>query len=49
MKNCQWLKPRLVAQIAFTEWTADQHLRHASFVGLREDKEAPEILREYLV
>ena len=38
MKNCQRLKPRLVAQIEFTEWIADQHLRHANFVGLREDK-----------
>ena len=46
IKNCHWLKPRLVAQIEFTEWTPDAHLRHASFIGLRDDKEAREIVRE---
>jgi ATP dependent DNA ligase-like protein len=38
MKNCVWLKPELVPQIEFTEWTPDGHLRHSKFVGLREDK-----------
>ena len=46
MKNCVWLKPQLVAQIEFTEWTPDSHLRHSMFVGLREDKEAREVVRE---
>jgi ATP-dependent DNA ligase len=46
MKNCVWLKPELVAQIEFTEWTPDGHLRHSKFVGLREDKDAREIVRE---
>jgi bifunctional non-homologous end joining protein LigD len=46
MKECQWLKPELVAQIEFTEWTPDGHLRHSSFAGLRDDKEAREIRRE---
>jgi bifunctional non-homologous end joining protein LigD len=46
MKNCVWLKPELVAQIEFTGWTADGHLRHSKFVGLREDKDAREVLRE---
>jgi bifunctional non-homologous end joining protein LigD len=46
MKECRWLKPLLVAQIEFTEWTPDGHLRHASFAGLRDDKEAREIIRE---
>jgi ATP-dependent DNA ligase len=45
MKNCVWLKPELVAQIEFTEWTRDGHLRHSKFVGLREDKEAREVVR----
>jgi len=36
MKNCVWLKPELIAQIEFTEWTPDGHLRHSKFVGLRE-------------
>jgi ATP-dependent DNA ligase len=35
-----------VAQIEFTEWTPDGHLRHSRFVGLREDKEAREVVRE---
>jgi DNA ligase D-like protein (predicted ligase) len=46
MKNCVWLKPELVAQIEFTEWTPDGHLRHSKFIGLREDKEAREVKRE---
>jgi DNA ligase D-like protein (predicted ligase) len=36
MKNCVWLKSELVAQIEFTEWTPDGHLRHSKFIGLRE-------------
>ena len=46
IKNCVWLKPELVAQIGFTEWTPDGHLRHSRFVGLREDKAAREVVRE---
>jgi ATP-dependent DNA ligase len=46
MKNCVWLKPQLVAQIEFTEWTPDGHLRHSKFVGLREDKAARKVVRE---
>jgi bifunctional non-homologous end joining protein LigD len=46
MKNCRWLKPELVAQIEFAEWTPDGHLRHSTFVGLRDDKEAREVRRE---
>jgi DNA ligase D-like protein (predicted ligase) len=46
MKECRWLKPELVAQIEFTEWTPDGHLRHSSFAGLRDDKEARKITRE---
>jgi ATP-dependent DNA ligase len=46
MKNCVWLKPELVAQIEFTEWTPDGHLRHSKFVGLRDDKDPREVVRE---
>jgi ATP-dependent DNA ligase len=46
MKNCIWLEPELVAQIEFAEWTPDNHLRHSKFIGLREDKEAREVVRE---
>ena len=41
-----WVEPRLVAEVAFTEWTADGRLRHPSFIGLREDKPAREVRRE---
>jgi bifunctional non-homologous end joining protein LigD len=37
-KNVTWLAPRLVAQIAFQEWTADRKLRQPAFLGLRDDK-----------
>jgi bifunctional non-homologous end joining protein LigD len=46
MKECVWLKPKLVAQIEFTEWTPDGHLRHAKYVGLRPDKKARDVVRE---
>jgi bifunctional non-homologous end joining protein LigD len=36
----QWLKPKLVAEVKFSEWTADRRLRHPVFVGWREDKKA---------
>ena len=39
MASCRWLKPVLVAQIQFVEWTPDNHLRHSRFVGMREDQE----------
>ena len=47
MKNCTWLKPEVVAQIEFAEtWTPDAHLRQSAFVGLREDKDPREVVRE---
>jgi bifunctional non-homologous end joining protein LigD len=46
MKQCRWLKPRLVAQIEFTEWTDGDRLRHSRFAGLREDKNPEEVTRE---
>jgi bifunctional non-homologous end joining protein LigD len=42
----QWLKPKLVAQVSFTEWTNYGLLRHATFEGLREDKSPREVVRE---
>ena len=41
-----WVEPELVAQIAFMEWTGDGRLRHPSFLGLRFDKSAREVVRE---
>ena len=46
MKECTWLKPKLVAQIEFAEWTVEDHLRHAKFVALRTDKPAREVRKE---
>ena len=46
MAEMVWVKPKLVAQIRFVEWTNDGHLRHASFLGLRIDKRASETRRE---
>lgn len=46
MKKIQWLRPKLVAQIEFTEWTRGNHLRHSRFVGLRSDKSASEVMKE---
>jgi len=47
MAECRWLKPVLVAQFEFVEWTSDQHLRHSRFMSLREDKNAKDVRREY--
>src|SRR4051794_36367027 len=41
-----WVNPRFVVQVAFTEWTADNRLRHPSFLGIREDKNVAEVVRE---
>src|SRR5271155_1419315 len=46
MLECRWLKPQLVGQFEFVEWTSDGHLRHSKFVGLREDKKAKDVWRE---
>jgi bifunctional non-homologous end joining protein LigD len=46
MKELCWLKPKLVAQISFTEWTNYGLLRHATFEGLRDDKTPHAVIRE---
>ena len=46
MREMQWLKPRVVVQIRFVEWTAEGHLRHAAFLGLRSDKPPGDVVRE---
>jgi DNA ligase D-like protein (predicted ligase) len=43
-----WVEPTVVAQVAFMEWTPDGRLRHPSFLGLRNDKPAREVVREEL-
>jgi bifunctional non-homologous end joining protein LigD len=46
-KGVHWIRPELVAEIAFTEWSKDGALRHPSFQGLRADKKARDVVREY--
>ncbi|GAA0520991.1 ATP-dependent DNA ligase [Saccharopolyspora subtropica] len=44
--GAHWVAPELVAQVGFTEWTADGRLRHPRFSGLREDKRPSDVVRE---
>ena len=46
MKQCVWVKPELVCQVRFAEWTRDGHLRQPAYMGLREEKKAREVKRE---
>jgi bifunctional non-homologous end joining protein LigD len=46
MKKLRWLKPELVAQVEFTDWTDANHLRHSRFAGLRDDKDPREVVKE---
>jgi len=45
-EKTHWVKPSLVAQVRFTEWTADGSLRHPVYLGLRDDKKAASVRRE---
>ena len=42
----RWVKPALVCDVSFTEWTPDDHIRHPSFKGMRLDKPASSVRRE---
>jgi bifunctional non-homologous end joining protein LigD len=46
MRFYNWIRPTLVCQVRFTEWTRDNHLRQPVFLGLREDKSPSEVVRE---
>ena len=46
MRKFTWVNPKLVCQIKFSEWTRDLKLRQPVFVGLREDKDSREVVRE---
>ena len=41
-----WVKPKLVANFEFLEWTDSNHVRHIKFVGLRSDKDPLDVIRE---
>src|SRR3954471_12243616 len=45
-RNAHWVKPRLVAEVEFTEWTSDGRVRHPSLKGFRDDKRPEEVARE---
>jgi bifunctional non-homologous end joining protein LigD len=45
-RRSHWVEPKLVAEVAFTEWTGDGILRHPTFQGLREDKSPSDVVRE---
>jgi bifunctional non-homologous end joining protein LigD len=46
MKRCVWIKPIVICEVKFTEWTRDDRLRHPAFIGLREDKSPTDVVRE---
>ncbi len=45
-RDARWVKPELVVEVGFSEWTRDSRLRHPRYLGLREDKPAREVVRE---
>jgi bifunctional non-homologous end joining protein LigD len=47
-RGAHWIRPELVAEIEFTEWTRDGRMRHPSFLGLRPDKPPQSVVRETL-
>jgi bifunctional non-homologous end joining protein LigD len=46
LRETKWTEPKMIAEVAFTEWTSDGSIRHPSFQGLREDKNPKEVVRE---
>jgi ATP-dependent DNA ligase len=49
MAECHRLKPQLVAQIEYADWTDVNHLRHSKFIALRDDQAAKDVRREVKV
>ena len=45
-REVHWVQPKLVAEVGFTEWTAEGKLRHPRFLGLRDDKKPKDVVRE---
>ena len=46
LRGPRWVRPELVAELEFGEWTHDDRLRHPSYLGLRDDKAASEVTRD---
>ena len=49
MMKLKWVKPKVVVEGAFVEWTRDGFLRHPKFVGIRDDKKARDVIRELAI
>jgi ATP-dependent DNA ligase len=47
MEKCVWVRPEVVAQIEFLEWTEGDHLRHSKFAGMRDDKDPWSVVKEH--
>ena len=45
-EKIQWVKPKLVCEVTFAEWTEDEQMRQTTFLGLRDDKDPKEVMRE---
>lgn len=45
-KGIQWISPKVIAEIGFTEWTGDYKLRHPRYIGLRPDKDPKQVVRK---
>ena len=45
-RHAHWVRPKLVGEVRFSQWTPDGRLRHPSFLGLRDDKQAKDVVRE---
>ena len=46
MVTLRWVRPAVVVEVSFVEWTRDRNLRHAAFVGVRDDKRSSDVRRE---
>ena len=46
MNQFRWVTPKLVCQVQFVEWTNAGHLRHCTFIGMRDDKKPAKVVRE---
>ena len=46
MAECTWVKPEVIVQIDYAEWTEANHLRHSFFKGVRDDKRARDVVKE---
>jgi ATP-dependent DNA ligase len=48
MKKCIWVRPEIVAQIEYLEWTESDHLRHSKYIALHGDKDARAVVKEHV-